>query len=46
MPVAPSSKAFNDALLVLNAPHVLLQKYFRNDPNYVHYLDAFMFANR
>ena len=39
-------QAFNDALLMLNAPHVLLQKYFKSDPCYLHLLDDFMFAAR
>ena len=45
-PPASCSQAFNDALLMLNAPHVLLQKHFRSDPNYANYLDAFVFASR
>ncbi len=31
---------------MLNAPHVLLQKYFKSDPCYLHLLDDFMFAAR
>jgi len=39
-------EAFNDALLLLNAPHILLQTYFRNDPNYARYQDSYSYASR
>ena len=41
-----SKKAFNDAVLLQNGFHVLLQNHFHKDPKYSFYMDAFMFAIR
>lgn len=38
--------AINDALFLQNGIHVLLKHYFKDDPRYHHFLDAFLMALR
>ncbi|TRY79834.1 hypothetical protein TCAL_05808 [Tigriopus californicus] len=38
--------AFNDALFLQNGIHVLLKHFFKDDPRYHHFLDAFLIALR